>query len=242
MKKTLVMALLTACLVCMTGCSYKNMEDAFRKEVTDVAQTITNETDNGSETDQTAESINDADSDGQIHQIGDTVVIEWPIDSEGGTASESYCVTDVAVLSTLEGSGITPDDFLAGELYRGDIPEGQKLVLASVHLKNISHELLSDPDIDQEERDYPFCVTIYGGNAYNLFNSAGITAMGASYFSEHPDGNERKYYGYYLEPGAEMDYKIGWLVPENMLQDAYYYVLGADFGITPQFIQLTEGK
>lgn len=237
MKKQLIYGLVFACILSMTGCSYKKMEDNLRQKAADTVLDIKKEL--NSDNLVSEEEKEGLMTDSNIHELGETVKIEWKFEDE--KRSMTYCVNDVEVFSTIKDSELQSKDFCEGALYHEDIPQGKKLILASVHVENVNVSIPTSPAYegeDEEELIYPFGMEIYAGSKDRVLDPNGPFADQACYFSEHPEDTERKYYCYYLEPGCAMDVQVGWLVDEEAMRDEYYYVLGWDYGIEPQFIYL----
>lgn len=230
MKRKLITAVCMMCLGSMlTGCtSYMEMEDSLKSNI--IEEQVEKNEENETET----EWENKADvSEETTAGIGDTIEFT---DIEGKIMQ--YTLEDVKIVTNLNEVGLSTKEFAGGITVGEDgcieDAEENSLIVITVKVKNINI------DLENVEEEYPLCIEMCAGNESNIKNPDGPFMLEANYFSKHPDGlNE--YYMYYLEKGEEMEAKIAWLVPNDLLEEPFYWVIGNSYSTEYfKFFQLNK--
>ena len=235
-KRIMLAGALGSIMLGMSACSYKQTEDAFRQKTTDLLSGNENNT-HDQEAASTPLGENTETMEDNVYHIGDEV------DYLDGC--KTYKVTDVEILDSLKGTDIELTD-LGGEMERedyliaGDISPEKRMVLATVQIKNVNDPFPTGDYLTTEDKKYPFCIEAYGGTKSEITDPQGPFMDFAVYFSEH--GDDKNYYGYYLEPGDEMTCRIGWIVDEEKLEEPFYMGLNLSSNSPYRFIELTKEK
>lgn len=154
-----------------------------------------------------------------VNRIGDTITHAY------SNGLLSYTLKSVKRCSNLAESGLAETDFVEGIVNTdgtfGNIDD--ILLLVTLHIANVDYE-----DAESAETDYPIYIESCIGTKPDIEDPDGPWLIYASYFSEHPENDLKSYYFYDLEPGAEIDVQIGWIVAESKLEEPMYYVIGMD--------------
>lgn len=229
MKRKLIITVCSLCLVGgISGCSsYRELEDSVREYIEGDAP------DEFVEVDTEYENKSDV-TDDNVAGIGDTIAFS---DAEGGTMQ--YTLESVKFLDCLDGTGLKREDFCDPSKINenGNLVEADEktLVLISVMVKNVN---INIEDIEEEN---PFIIEPLAGSESNIKHPDGPFLEELDYFSGHADSIQ-DYYKFTLQEGEEMEVVLAWIVPNEMLEEPFYYMIGSSSGTEfSKFFQLNEG-
>ena len=228
-KKAIICIVISAALLGTSGCSYKEFEDSLRsalkgEKTSDLPSDYVNEASINNSTD---------DEDKNVFYVGDTIIstFDYP-DESGNIISENevwYTLNKVDIVKNINELGISTKEFGGSFSNEGKISDNGELesdysfVLATVSVKNIS---VTDVDPDS---DYNMLIESMAGTASGILDPEGSVTLEAAYFSGHDGKNEKDYLKFNLEAGKEKIYTVGWVVPDEMLEEPFYYINGSAY-------------
>ena len=211
-------------LISATGCSYREFEDSLRSA-------LKGETTEAEENVRTA-SINtetDGEKEKNVYYVGDTVKFGCEnVDEAGNITFEDevwYTLNKVDIVKDVNELGISMADFSSSFSNKdkisaeGKLQEGYSFIGINVTIKNIG-----DTSVDPDSGHNLF-IEDYAAPESGISNQEGIFGVEGAYFSGH-DNREKHYMQCTLEIGEEKNYTLGWVVPDEMLEEPFYYVLG----------------
>lgn len=177
-----------------------------------------------------------------IAEVGETLVWEsvWKTSME-------YTVEKVETVENLNETQIKSEDFSNASVVKENgsfaMPEeaGNEgkcvFLLVTVKVKNIDF-LGYQPDAKQPELFAENLLSLSGA----LDNTQDVNAWSADYFSGHREENRDKdYFKYTLQPGEETELSIGWVIPEEKMQQELYYIIGIGTDHY-MYVRLNEGE
>ena len=226
-KKEIICILITAVLLGTAGCSYKEFEDSLRSD-------LKGENTESDENANTA-SINtesDGEKEANVYYVGDTAKFGGEVSVEGVNEKVTideiwYTLNEVDIVKDVNELGISMADFsqsfsnqdkISAE---GKLQEGYSFISINVSVKNISSTFV-DPDTGHN-----MLIDSTAAPESGISNQESISGFEAAYFSGHDDNKEKHYLKYTLGTGEEKDYTVGWVVPDELLEEPFYYVVGA---------------
>ncbi len=228
-KKAILCIVISTVLLGSSGCSYKEVEDSLRsalkgEKTNDLVSDYVNEA-----------TINNSadDKNKNVFYVGDTIksTFDYP-DESGNIVSEDevwYTLNKVDIVKNINELGISTKEFRAAFSNEdkiadnGELESDYSFVVATVSVKNIS---ATDVDPDSNNN---MLIEWMAGPASGILDSAGPVALEAAYFSGHDEKNKKDYLKFNLEAGKEKVYAVGWVVPDEMLEEPFYYVIGAAY-------------
>lgn len=226
MKKKALLCFLSISLG-INGCSYKKWEDSVHKSLqgdANQAEDYVNPASIPNTASASPSTHSASDSSGVVRQVGETITC---IDVMGDEVQ--YTLHDVEIVDSIHELGISSEDLINTSLIgsNGKILEkdGDKncFVAVNVTVKNCNIDISQTP-----QGQYPMLIEMCSGSESNILSEDGPFLEYAVYFNGHPemDGDENKdYYGFSLEKGEEMDAMIGWIIPQKMLEEPFYYII-----------------
>lgn len=177
-----------------------------------------------------------------IAEVGETLVWEsvWKTSME-------YTVEKVETVENLDETQIKREDFYNASVVKEDgsfaMPEESGIegkcvfLLVTVKVKNIDF-LGYEPGAEQPELVAENLLSLSGA----LDNTHDVNAWSADYFSAYREENRAKdYFKYTLQPGEEMELSVGWVIPEEKMQQELYYIIGAGMDHY-MYVRLNEGE
>lgn len=244
MKKIRILTLIAiTSMLSMAACSYQDFENKIREDVrTGIEGIDESGNQSGGENDPDAADGTSTGSEKEIAEIGDTVI--W--DSAWKTHVE-YTVEKVETVENLNETQIKKEDFNTADVVREDgsftmldeAGDTEKCVflIATVKVKNIDflgyNRESEIPELSMEKAL---------GLSNGLKNPQNAIFLAADYFSNHSKENrEKDYFKYTLEQGEEIEVQIGWVIPEEKLQETLYYVIGLNTD-DYEYFKLNEGE
>lgn len=228
----------------ISGCSYKDWEDSVHNSLQGNAKETDNYVNTASIPDAESESTSEYSeykNTDRVYEVGETIT---SIDVIGNEVQ--YTLKNVEIFDSIQELGISSEDFISTSLIgnSGEILEkdGEKncFIAVSVTVKNCNIDISQTP-----QGQYPMLIEMRSGSESNILSTDGPFLEYAVYFSGHPEmaGDENKdYYGFSLEKDAEMDAVIGWIIPQKMLEEPYYYIISGSGGAENyQYFLLNNG-
>lgn len=236
-KKILIMGLAAVCMLSVSACSGQSIGNG-----TDEAGGETGENARGtSEVVIESHEGNPADP-SDIAEVGETFVWEsvWKTSME-------YTVEKVETVENLNETEIKKEDFSNASVVKEDgsfaMPEEAGIegkcvfLLVTVKVKNIDF-LGYQPDAEQPELFAENMLSLSGA----LDSPQDVNAWSADYFNGHAEENRDKdYFKYTLQPGEETELSIGWVIPEEKMQQELYYIVGRGMDHY-MYVRLNEGE
>lgn len=227
----------------LNGCSsYKELEDSIRKNSVNRAGKEENIPEDG-ETDTQYENKSNINAEVKFG-IGDTMEYK---DGYAASITKSdgvfqYTLQEVKIITqTSEIPETVAEDIEnANQSMRTIQMDNQSMILIRVRIKNVS----ADPKKisgDQETKEYPFYIESRAGSESNILDPQGPFMEEAVYFSGHPD-KLQKYFAYHLDMGEEREAEIAWIVPNKVLEEPYYWVIGSGQSAEYQKYFLLNGE
>ena len=232
-KKALALLMAGAAVLGTAGCSYMEFETSLRSTLKGEEG---RESDYVNEASLNTESAENTDSDNEkeknVYYVGDTIksAFEYP-DESGNIISEDevwYTLNKVDIVRDITELGISMDDFSNSFSNEdrisddGKVQEGYSFVAANVTIKNI------DIDFDVES-SHNMYINDYAGTKSGILDPTGPVMLECAYFSGHDEDKVKNYYAFSLDVGQEGDYTVGWVVPDGMLEEPFYYVIGTAY-------------
>lgn len=235
MKRQLILMILVLS-VFVTGCSYKKFEDSIKAKISSSDnQNVDMETLPEKEIVPDLEETN-------IYHMGEEMK---------GNDGVDYIVKDVQIVDNIYTIGLSDKDFNTvwddsidseGNIAGGDGFEftqaawykssqesmKYKLLLLDIHVtkvKEVENERENDVDLDGVSNIWP---SIFIGTGKGIQYGYGINLVESIYLSSHL--SEKNYHTFNLSLGEEKDIQMGWILPEDVLDEEWYYVVDTAYG------------
>lgn len=243
-RKLLLISIVGVLTFAMSACSYREFEDGVRQDIEEnIAEMGANENtaEELPEQDTTQTEDNSAAREEKIVQVGDTM--EWVSPYQ---ESMEYTIEKVEIADNIGELGLKKEDFNVQDVFQEDgtfVPctedeSGQyKILLLTMRVKNVDFRgYMPSEEIPQ------LMVEQCLAKGEQLEEPQNAMFLYASYFSNHPEENrEKDYFKYTLEKGKEMEYSVGWILSEKMLEKDLYYVIGVGCGVEDyRYFQLED--
>ena len=227
-KKALALLMAGAAVLGTAGCSYMEFETSLRSALKGEESRVSDYVNEAS-----LNTDSDDEKEKNVYYVGDTIksAFEYP-DESGNIISEDevwYTLDKVDIVRNVTELGISMDDFSNSFSNEdrisddGKVQEGYSFVAVNVTIKNIND---TDVDIDSNHNMYIDC---FAGTQSGILDPAGAVMLECAYFSGHDEEKVKNYYAFSLDVGQEGDYTVGWVVPDEMLEEPFYYVIGTAY-------------
>lgn len=166
----------------------------------------------------------------EVFYLGDTITHEF-----FGMKSE-YTLEKVDVVDNINDLGISREDvveFLRDQISEAGEPDTvqpSKFVVVTVKVKNVN----IDPN--DNEQNWMLCMDSRAGCESGILAEGGSMSLEGCYYSAHMEGDD--YWRYSLGIGEEMTVQVGWIVPEEQLEEPFYYIIGSGAAELYQYFRL----
>ena len=232
MRKHIRKTLLCLCiflLMALVGCSYREFEDSIRDKAAKGDGDYANEAEIPEETGEnipgSEKEPEESEQQNAVGAVGDTIRLAY--DPESGEVL-AYTLEKVETGISMEELGLVPEDFDDASIFdeKGVLKESAdcQLVVVTVTVKNVNVDL--ERLRQQTGEQDPLFIEMFAGSESNILHPDGPFLLEACCFTEHPE-NIQDFYKFSLEKEEEMTARVGWLVPNEMLEEPFYYVIGA---------------
>lgn len=220
-KMTTVILLLSVLVFILSACSYKEFEDSMKDKLNKpeeeeyINPAKIPEKSTNTENEDTSES-----EEKRLYTVGETITFAYPT-----TGYVQYTLNEAHIVDNINDLGIKKDDFL-DSLYiadNGDISNDKRLLTVDVTIKNIDYQ-----GHYEDEEEYTINIESSVGFKDAIEDPDGPFLFEPVYFSEHPENYKDDYLYFPLNIGEEIDATVGWIIPEeNLNEEPLYYVIGA---------------